>query len=271
MKLALVPAGKFVMGSPQGEKERFDEPQHEVEITKPFYLGVYEVTQKQFKEVMGYNPSCFSRNGAGRAGRKYVEAWKPAGGKGKLGNVFVTDDFPVENVSHDEAVEFCKKLTALVAEKRAKLTYRLPTEAEWEYACRGGTSSEEPFHFAKPSRKLSSAQANFDGNYPYGGAAAGDNLGRTCKVGSYKPNKLGLYDMHGNVEEWCSDWSAKDYYSYSPRKDPPGPAKGTDRVIRGGGWTSDAGMCRAASRLAYVPHVPAASVGIRVAAVRAEK
>src|SRR5262249_51058986 len=160
----------------------------EVEITKAFYLGVYEVTQKQFKEVMKYNPCHFSRDGTGQAGRKYLDIRKPSGGKGKLGGVASTDEFPAENVSHDEAVEFCKKLAGLGGGKRGKRAYRRPTEAEWEFACRGGASAEEPFHFAKPSPPLSAAQANFDGNWPYGGAPRGDYLGRPCKVGSYKPN-----------------------------------------------------------------------------------
>jgi formylglycine-generating enzyme required for sulfatase activity len=271
MKLVLVPAGKFTMGSPKRERERYDEDQHEVEITKAFYLGACEVTQRQFKKVMGYNPSHFSHDGTGQPGRRYLEVRKPAGGKGKLPAGAVTDDYPVENVSHDEAVAFCKKLSALPAEKKAGRAYRLPTEAEWEYACRGATSSEEPFHFARPTGKLSSEQANFDGHWPYGGAARGEYLGRPCKVGSYKPNKLGLYDMHGNVYEWCSDWSGKDYYSRSPRKDPQGPAKGSDRIIRGGGYDCSGSMCRAAARLAYVPHGAVTSVGIRVVMVRAGK
>src|SRR5262249_42863078 len=197
--LVLIPAGKFTMGSPKGEKGHDHEQQHEVEITKAFSLGATEVTQKQFKEVMGYNPSHFSFTATGKAGRTYLARRMPGGGKGKLTGVASTDDFPVENVSWDEAVEFCKKLSARAAERRAKRSSGRPREAGWESACRGAAASPEPFHFAKPSRTLSSAQANFDGNYPYGLAVGGEYLARTCKVGSYRPNKLGLYDMHGNV------------------------------------------------------------------------
>ena len=214
MKLVRIPTGKFTMGSPNGEKNRSeDEEQHEVEITKEFWLGIHEVTQKEFKAVMGYNPSYFSKDGEGKTGVTYIT--KPAGGKDKV--PADTSGFPVENVSHEEAEEFCKKLTAKEAKSGRK--YRLPTEAEWEYACRGGAASSTPFHFGDT---LSSSQANFNGNYPYGGADKGEYL-RTCKVGSYKKNGFGLYDMHGNVWEWCADWYSKDYYSKSPAKDPPGP------------------------------------------------
>src|SRR5207248_6430104 len=128
-----------------------------------------------------------------------------------------------------------------------------PSEAEWEYSCRGGHVIEEmrekpalPFHFAQPTSSLSSTQANFDGNHPYGGAAKGPYLKRTCKVGSYKPNRLGLYDMHGNVWEWCHDWYGVDYYAKSPKTDPPGPSEGSVRVRRGGGWYLSGQPCRAA-------------------------
>src|SRR5262249_11368647 len=142
-----------------------------------------------------------------------------------------TADFPVERVSWHEAVKFCKKLSVRPAEKRARRVYRLPTEAEWEYACRAGTST--PFHFG---RSLSSRQANFDGNAPYGGAAKGPWLRRTCKVGSYQPNGFGLFDMHGNLFQWCNDWYGRDYYKDSPRQDPQGPDEGTARIVRGGSW-----------------------------------
>jgi formylglycine-generating enzyme required for sulfatase activity len=123
----------------------------------------------------------------------------------------------------------------------------LPTEAEWEYSCRGGTSSYQVFHFGD---KLSSSQANFDGNFPYGGAAKGDYLERTCKVGSREKNRFGLYDMHGNVYEWCLDWYDKDYYGTEAAKvDPQGPSKeGVVRVVRGGSWDLGGGFCRSASR-----------------------
>ncbi len=186
MKLALIPAGKFLMGSPKDEKDRLlAEEQHEVSITKPFYLGVYEVTQAEYEKVMENNPSCFSANGDG----KYSV------------NDMDTSRFPVENVSWDDAVAFCKKLSELPEEKKAGRVYRLPTEAEWEYACRAGTKT--PFHYGD---SLSSKQANFCGHFPYGGADKGPWLKRTAKVDTYAANAFGLYDMHGNVWEWCQDW-----------------------------------------------------------------
>jgi len=259
MKFVRVKAGTFTMGSPKGEKDRHDdERQHEVEITKDFFLGVTEVTQKQYKTVMGDNPSYFSKGGKGKDEVKGKD----------------TDDFPVENVSWQDAREFLKKLNKLAAEKKYQVQYRLPSEAQWEYACRGGPSFKDnkakaqlPFHFKSPTASLSSSQANFDGEYPYGGAAKGKHLGRTCKVGSYQENALGLLDVHGNVWEWCSDWYGQDYYAKSPRKDPPGPASGSDRVLRGGGWDYGGQNCRAAYRLWYSPSHRVSYLGFRVAAV----
>jgi formylglycine-generating enzyme required for sulfatase activity len=286
MKLARIPAGKFTMGSTKEEQDeagadyektygvklsdsvmavyRSEGPQHQVEITRAFYLGDHEVTQAQFKEVMGYNPSAFSADGTGKPGVSYGR--KPAERKKKVQGMS-TDDFPVENVSWDEAVEFCKKLSALPAEKRAGRKYRLPTEAEWEYACRGSASAYRPFHFGN---SLSSKQANFDGENPYGGASEGNRLGRTCKVGSYEKNGFGLYDMHGNVCEWCSDWYAEDYYSKSPRRDPQGPAAGTARVVRGGDWGSTGAGCRSASRPWFWPDSRGYILGFRAALVPSE-
>ena len=192
-----------------------NEEQHEVSITKPFYLGVYVVTQAEYEKVMGNNPSWFSAKGDGKDKVKDMD----------------TGQFPVEKVSWDDAVAFCKKLSELPEEKKAGRVYRLPTEAEWEYACRAGTKTA--FHYGD---SLSSKQANFNGNFPYGGADKGPYLGRTAKVGSYAANAFGLYDMHGNVWEWCQDWYDENYYKNSPKEDPPGPAQGLHRVVRGGGW-----------------------------------
>jgi sulfatase modifying factor 1 len=253
MKLALIPAGKFQMGSPATEDEREDkELRHEVTITKPFYVGVYEVTQAQYAKVVG-NPRNPLNNGSRFRG----------------------PDNPVENVEWFQVVEFCKRLSALADEKKAGRTYRLPTEAEWEYCCRAGTDT--PFHFGK---SLSSKEANFNGNYPYGDAAKADYLRKTSKVGSYKPNKWGLYDMHGNVAEWCSDWYDPDYYKNSPKKDPTGPEKGVVptgyknrntpgvgqwyRVIRGGSWLDEARGCRSAYRYRAMPNEPYQLIGFRV-------
>jgi formylglycine-generating enzyme required for sulfatase activity len=243
MKLALIPAGKFLMGSPAGEAERDpEERQHEVVIARPFYLGVYEVTQAQYQKLMGKNPSHFAASGP---------------------------DHPVETVRWREAVDFCSRLSKREAETKAGRVYRLPTEAEWEYACRAGTTT--PFHTGK---NLSSMQANFNGAYPYGDSDKGPNLKKTAKVGSYPPNAWGLYDMHGNVSEWCADWYDPDYYQNSPREGPKGPQKGvlptgfeTDyfRVVRGGCWLDEARGCRAAYRFRLQSIEPYRLVGFRVA------
>src|SRR5262249_26882648 len=142
MKLALIPAGKFTMGSPKEEKGRpADEAQHEVDIAHAFYTGIHEVTQGQFEKVTGYNPSYFSASTKGKEGAAYLDWSKPGGGKDKVKDLGDTCDFPIENVSWDEAVEFCSKLSALTAEKQAGRKYRLPSDAEWEYACRGGLAT----------------------------------------------------------------------------------------------------------------------------------
>ncbi len=246
MKLVLIPKGKFKMGSPKDEVGRLkEEEQHEVEISKPFYLGAFAVTQKQYKAVMKSNPSYFSPEGEGKDDVKGLD----------------TGHFPVEQVSWHEAVDFCKKVSALVAEKKAGRTYRLPTEAQWEYACRGGASST-PFYFGK---SLSSTQANFNGDHPYGGAGKGPYLRRTCKVGLYKPNTFGLHDLHGNVCQWCADPYEPDYYASSPPEGPGGPKESSDRVIQGGCWFTYGQLCRSATRLNQVPGFRSNGLGFRVA------
>jgi len=240
MKLVRVEPGVFLMGSPENEAERLPrEHQHEVEITRPFYVGVYEVTQEQYERVMGHNPSYFSSTGGAKDRVKGMD----------------TRQFPVEWVSWEDAVKFCARLSELPEEKANERLYRLPTEAEWEYICRGGPFFKKPsppFYFGN---SLSATQANFFnyGRNPYGGAAKGGK-GRTTKVGSYPANPLGLYDLHGNVCEWCADWLDAEYYKRSPRRDPQGPENGEFRVLRGGSWSDyGAGSCRAASRYGVVP------------------
>jgi formylglycine-generating enzyme required for sulfatase activity len=262
MKLALIPAGKFLMGSPATEPEREDkEVQHEVTISRPFYLGAYEVTQAQFARLMG------KVNEGGKHNPHNPGARFAAGSGGG-------PDHPIENIRWFHAVAFCKRLTALPAEKRAGRTYRLPTEAEWEYACRAGSST--PFHFGT---SLSAKQANFNGRFPYGGAPVGPYLRKTARVGSYAPNAWGLYDMHGNVAEWCSDFYDKNYYRHSPRVDPRGPARGVlstgfgawpdrtkqfYRVARGGCWLDEGRGCRSAYRLKAMPQEANRLIGFRV-------
>jgi formylglycine-generating enzyme required for sulfatase activity len=234
MKLVRLAPGRFLMGSPAGEADRnAEEHRHEVEISRPFYLGVHTVTQKQYQQVMGTNPSCFSKGGAGKDRVKGLD----------------TDDFPVESVSWEGAVAFCKRLSALPAEKGARRVYRLPSEAEWEYACRAGTST--PFHFGNT---LDARQANVN-----------SALGRPARVGSYRPNAWGLYDMHGNVWQFCADCYDGNYYRVSPRKDPAGPKAGSYRVARGGSWMNPSRHCRAAIRTCVTPYLTYVSVGFRIA------
>jgi formylglycine-generating enzyme required for sulfatase activity len=225
----LIPPGTVRMGSPEEEKDRgpSEGPVHEVAITRPFHLGVYPVTQEQYQRVMGSNPSYFCPRGEGKD--------EVAGMDTRL--------FPVESVSWEEAVAFCAKLSALPEEKRSGRVYRLPSEAEWEYCCRGGAASYQVFHFGN---SLSSMQANFVGPYPDGNADKGTDLGRTCKVGSYAANRVGLHDMHGNVWEWCHDWFDEYSYGRSQREDPSGPSEDSDRVIRGGSWNDIDSSCRSA-------------------------
>ncbi len=243
MKLAFIPNGTFLMGSPADEEDREpDEQRHEVEITRPFYLGVHEVAQDEYEKVMGTNPSAFSPAGKQKA--------KVAG--------MDTRRFPVEEVSWSDAVEFCRKLSELPEEKRAGRVYRLPTEAEWEYACRAGTTTA----FAYGS-SLAPTQANFDGTLPSGGAAKGPYRERPTDVASHEPNAFGLYNMHGNVWEWCLDPYGD--YAPGPQKDPEGPPNGDRRVMRGGSWHCAGKRCRAAVREHDARDSRYENVGFRVA------
>ena len=241
MKLVLVPAGEFMMGGdePPGEVVRkcntadakaewfqSEQPQHRVRITRPFLMGACEVTQAQYENIIGTNPADF---------------------KG--------DNNPVEQVSWTDATEFCRRIS-----QKEGVEYRLPSEAEWEYACRAGSST--PFY---TGATISTGQANYDGNYTYGSGAKGESRGRTIAVGSFPPNGFGLYDMHGNVWEWCQDWYGADYYGSSPESDPPGPSAGAARVVRGGSWVINPKYCRAAGRGGYGPSDRGRSVGFRVA------
>ena len=221
MKFMVIPPGEFMMGSPETEARRVDdESQHRVTITKPFYLGETEVTQEQYQKVMGTNPSRFK-------------------GPQK----------PVETVSWDDAVEFCRKLSAIPAEKTAGHVYRLPTEAEWEYACRSGTTTS--YSFGDSESEL--------GAYAW----YKDNSGKTTHpVGGKKPNAWGLYDMHGNVWEWCQDWYG-DYPSGSAT-DPIGATSGSLRVFRGGSWYDSARHCRSADRSGDTHEARGINLGFRV-------
>jgi formylglycine-generating enzyme required for sulfatase activity len=248
LELVMVPPGKFYLGSPEREEGRapIEGPQHTTTLSTAFYLGKYEVTQEQWQQVMGSNPSWFSSGGGGKDSVKGLD----------------TKRFPVERISWDDAQAFLRKIST------DKRTYRLPTEAEWEYACRGGTFAKKSWPFQVGEEyldALSSDAANFDGSRPYGEAARGKNLERTVAVGSYTANPFGLFDMHGNVKEWCQDRFAGDYYKDAPARDPSGPAAGTDRVLRGGAWNSPGEECRAASRRGLGRSWRYSDIGLRVA------
>jgi formylglycine-generating enzyme required for sulfatase activity len=241
LDLVLIPPGSFIMGSPAGEKDREgEEAAHTVTLTKPFYLGKYAVTQAQYRAVMGKNPSWFSAGGGGKAKVKGLN----------------TGRFPVESVSWEDAGAFCE-----AAGRKAGKKVGLPSEAEWEYACRAGTAT--PFHFGS---KLNGRQANCHGNYPYGTKEKGPYLGRTCAVGSYAANSWGLFDMHGNVQQWCQDWYG--LYKGLGTEDPIRltPLTSGARLLRGGSWDYGAMACRAAFRGGIPPsHHYDGSTGFRVA------
>ena len=214
-----IPGGTFVMGSPITEEESYDdEVQHTVTVSG-FYMSRYEVTQREYLAVVGTNPSYFP---------------------GDLNR-------PVEHVNWFDSTQYCDVLNM-----RERLgsgwVYRLPTEAEWEYACRAGTTT--PFHYGQD---LLSGMANFNGRSEYIGGVgtrtnvSGTYLDRTTAVGSYAPNAFGLYDMHGSVDEWCLDWGGD--YSTGSVVNPRGPASGSIRVIRGGCWYNEAKVCRSAMRI----------------------
>ena len=212
LDMVLIPAREFQMGSPESEKYHQDNAlQHEVTLTKPFYMGKYEVTQEQWESVMGNNPSSRTKGA-------------------KL---------PVTNVSWNDCQEFIKKVNA-----KTDGGYRLPTEAEWEYACRAGTTTAYSF-----GDNLTKSDANIDG----------DSI---KAVGSYRPNAFGLYDMHGNVWEWCNDW----YGSLQDGEvtDPKGAATGSSRVLRGGSFINDVSAARSSLRFVGTPTFRGTDLGFRL-------
>jgi formylglycine-generating enzyme required for sulfatase activity len=239
VKLVLIPAGEFLMGSPDSDEDSFDweKPQHRVRIMQPFFLGATPVMQGQYRAVTGANPSCF---------------------KG-------SDDLPVEVVSWHDAIAFCNKLSEReglrpfyqfgAGAQSGREGYRLPTEAEWEYACRAG--SQTRFSFGDDEASLGE-HAWFSGN-------SGD---KTHPAGQKRPNGWGLYDMHGNVWEWCEDWYEDNYYVNSPGDDPLGPSQAAARVIRGGSWQNVSLSCRAANRRSLAPGNWSTGLGFRLARVQ---
>jgi formylglycine-generating enzyme required for sulfatase activity len=272
MEFVLIPPGKFKMGSPESEEGRWHgEDQHEVEITKPFYLGKYTVTIGQFRrfvdnadykteaekdaEGWGYNAEAHNFEGG-----KGIYSWKTTGWE-------QTEEYPVVNVAWTDAQSFCEWL----GKKQGK-KFRLPTEAEWEYGCRAGTTTrfyggneddclKKSANVADVSLKtkldaetrLESQFQDWDDSCPF-----------TAAVGKFRPNAFGLYDMHGNVWQWCQDWLGQNYYKDSPRQDPQGPGTGSRRVNRGGAFSSVPRDCRAASRFQEGPTYQYCFVGFRV-------
>jgi formylglycine-generating enzyme required for sulfatase activity len=247
LEMAAIPAGKFTMGSTDAQiaeaiktcKQQCsgcncdyynnEKPQREVSVPA-MYMGKYEVTQEQWQAVMNNNPSRFQN----------------------------CPKCPVENVSWEDVKEFIKKLNSL----QNKYVYRLPSEAEWEYNARAGTKTAFAF-----GDSLSSSQANFDGNYPYGGAAKGEYRRKTIPVGSFQPNAFGLYDMHGNVWEWCED-IYQDNYNSLPTDGSPNMSRGDSsfRLLRGGSWFNDGYVLRSARRVRVGPSVRLVNYGARLAA-----
>ena len=286
MTLARIPAGEFMMGNPESNEElakafpQYDisriegladeKPLHKVRITKPFYLGIHEVTIHEFKQFVadasykteaegdgtggwGYNPKI-----AYFEGRKPEYSWRNPG--------FPQDDsHPVVNVSWNDAVAFCQWLS-----RKEGRTYHLPTEAQWEYACRAGTTTRfhngaDPEALAKVAALNDIKTAALFPQWKKYAIAASDGYEFTAPVGSFQPNAFGLFDMHGNVWEWCADWYGEDYYTKSPTLDPPGPESGGVRVRRGGSWHSWPLYMRASFRNWNSPDTRYVLVGFRVA------
>ncbi|MBI5154387.1 formylglycine-generating enzyme family protein [Candidatus Poribacteria bacterium] len=224
LKLLEIPAGRFRMGSPEDEYEREDDegPQTEVELTHTYWLGETEITQAQWEAVMGANPSNF--RGAA---------------------------LPVDQVSWADARAFCERLS-----ERTGLRFDLPTEAQWEHACRAGTQTRYSFGEA-----ISGNQLNHDGRYSFGSTKTG-GTSKTTPAKTFPPNALGLFDMHGNVWEWCADWYGP--YSGGTVTDWTQPATGTERVIRGGAWSSLRKHTRSAARGRRPPETRRYNIGLRV-------
>ncbi|MCF8242294.1 MAG: formylglycine-generating enzyme family protein [Melioribacteraceae bacterium] len=227
MEFVLIESGRFMMGTPPDESGEFKSDYfHEVELTGDYYIGRYEVTQHQWEIIMGYNPSNFVDFG---------------------------DSLPVENISWYEANEFIHKLDSINPGYR----FSLPTEAQWEYACRAGTTT--PYNTGE---NLTTEQANYCGEFPYKNYPKGICREHPSVVGSFEPNDWGLFDMHGNVWEWCSDWFCE--YPKTFVTDPLGNCDSELKVIRGGSWYFNAESARSARRYTHHPEDRGFSLGFRV-------
>ncbi len=289
MKLMLVPAGEFQVGAPEtdADAEEHEKPRHTVRITKPFFLGKHEVTLGQFRafvqatghqtgaETDGKGSSGYNAELRGFEYGKPGYTWKYVGWK-------QDDDHPVLNVTWGDAVAFCRWLS-----KKENQTYRLPTEAEWEHACRAGTTTR--FFIGEALEDTRGVANVMDQSLMAKWEAAArdlrlnkphkynipmpwdDGFPFTSPVGLFKPNGHGLHDMHGNAAEWCADWYDKDYYRKSPVADPTGPAQGTTRVVRGGTFLSSPKVSRSSSRVASFPDYHNYVIGFRVVLERADR
>jgi len=256
--------GEFTMGSPTSEVgHSSNETQHQVKVSD-FYMSKYEVTVAEFRKFVkatGYRTD--AENGGGGYiwnGTNFVKTAGVNWRHGVSGNVRPPseENDPVVHISCNDATAYCEALSA----KRGKV-YRLPTEAEWEYACRAG--SRTPFNTGE---NLTTNQANYDGNYTYNGNPTGVYRRNTVAVNSFAPNAYGLYNMHGNVREWCSDWYGGTYYDECKANgtviNPQGPSTGSDRVTRGGSWYCVAPYCRSASRSDFPPDFRYCGIGFRL-------
>jgi formylglycine-generating enzyme required for sulfatase activity len=226
MEFVMIQPGKFMMGSPKNEPGRYEgEILHAVNLTKPFYMQTTEVTQSQWQAVMGSNPSSHKRCG---------------------------NNCPVEQISWEDAQQFIRKLN----QKEGTKKYRLPTEAEWEYACRAGSET------ALPNGEITEDQCGRDPNLDTISWYCGNSQNTIHPVAEKMPNAWGLYDMLGNVQEWCQDWFG--VYPYDEVTDPKGPKEGSYRVMRGGTWYSPARDVRCASRFGSPPHYRFQYIGLRL-------
>lgn len=234
MSFVEIPAGTFDMGADDAGAYRCERPQHRVTISQPFYIGVYEVTQADWEAVMGYNPYDLDRS-------------NPYYNLPGMADRITRPNHPA-TVSWEDARNFIRALN----EREGHERYRLPTEAEWEYAARGGTVTVYSFgEYAGDLDRYAWHGGNFD-------------TGGTHPVGQKMPNPWGLYDVHGNVWEWVQDWYSESYYAESPETDPQGPAEGRQRAVRGGSWHASATSWRSTYRKPYSPDYRGISIGFRL-------
>ena len=264
IRFVLIPPGEYEMGLTQEQVDKntgelsprvpnvTDCPRHRVRVTKAFYLATVEVTQSAYQAVMGSNPSHYSASGPGKDAISGLDAAR----------------LPVESLTAADAEEFCRKLSELADEAQRGRNYRLPTEAEWEYSCRAGTTTlfwtGDKRSSLQGAANLADLSLQKQGTGSHPPEAWDDTFAMTAPVGSFQPNPFGLFDMHGNVWEWCADWYAADYYPSGPTDNPPGPSFGQIKVARGGCWDAGSYFAFSAYRLGTAP-ASAPYIGFRLA------